>query len=169
MDFQPKMGVISYQLGDEVVAVKLERDGEAMRITIADRVYEVSVIYSRADELTFTVDGTIHTAFIASEGSTQYVAINSEVFELRKPDPHHAQRKQPHSDDNLTASMPGQVIKVLVNSGDVVQRGQPLIVLEAMKMEIKIAAPRDGHVMKVLVQQGQVVDRGQGLVELLDE
>jgi biotin carboxyl carrier protein len=47
-----------------------------------------------------------------------------------------------------------------------VQRGQALIVLEAMKMEIKIAAPHDGHVTKVLVAQGQVVDRDQSLVEI---
>ena len=51
----------------------------------------------------------------------------------------------------------------------VVQRGQPLIVLEAMKMEIKIAAPHDGRVAKVLVKPGQVVDRGQGLIEMTNE
>jgi biotin carboxyl carrier protein len=65
--------------------------------------------------------------------------------------------------------MPGQVSKVLVGEGDSVQRGQPLIVLEAMKMEIKIAASHDGRVVKVLVKSGQVVDRGQTLIEMNDE
>jgi biotin carboxyl carrier protein len=159
MDFQ-------FQCGDDVTAVKLERDGEAVRITIADRVCDVKVIHSRAGELTFQVDGIIHTAFIAGEGSTRYIAVDGEVFELKQPAARRARRTQHHGEDSLTASMPGQVAKVLVNAGDTVQRGQALIVLEAMKMEIKIAAPHDGHVTKVLVAQGQVVDRDQSLVEI---
>jgi biotin carboxyl carrier protein len=62
--------------------------------------------------------------------------------------------------------MPGQVTRVLIAEGDPVQRGQPLIILEAMKMEIKIAAPHDGRVAKVLVKPGQVVERGQALIEI---
>ncbi len=162
MDFQ-------YQSGDELKIVRLERAGEALRITIADRVYAVSVVHSRAGELTFTVDGIIHTAYVADDGALRYVATDGEVFEIKKPDARRARRRQRQGEDNLTASMPGQITKVLVNAGDVVQRGQSLVVLEAMKMEIKIAAPRDGRVMKVSVQQGQVVDRGQELIEMDQE
>jgi biotin carboxyl carrier protein len=162
------MKIISYQIGDEAVTVRLERDGEVVRVAITDRVYEASVIHSRAGEVTFRVDGITHTAFVTDDGSTRYVAIAGDVFELKKPDARRARRKQHHGEDNLTASMPGQITKVLVREGDAVQRGQPLIVLEAMKMEIKIAAPHDGRVAKVLVRQGQVVDRGQYLIELID-
>lgn len=158
-----------YQLGDEVKVVRLERDGEIVRITIADRVYAVRVIHARAGELTFTVDGVRHTACAASDGSTRFVAVDGEVFELKLPEARRTRRKQHHGEDNLTASMPGQITKVLVHVGDTVQRGQPLIVLEAMKMEIKIAAPHDGRVVKVLVKPGQVVDRGQALIEMSNE
>jgi 3-methylcrotonyl-CoA carboxylase alpha subunit len=161
MDFQ-------YQLDDEVKAVRLERDGEVVQITIADRAYEVSVIHSRAGELTFKVDGVMHTAYVAHDGSARFVAIDGDVFELKQPETRRTRRKQQHGEDNLTASMPGQVTKVLIGEGDRVQRGQPLIVLAAMKMEIKIAAPHDGRVVKVLVKVGQVVDRGQYLIELVD-
>ncbi len=162
MDFQ-------YQLDDEVKTVRLERNGEVVRITIADRAYEVSVIHLQAGELTFRVDGVMHTAFVAQDGSTRFVAIDGDVFELKQPAPRRVRRKQQHGEDNLTASMPGQVTSVLIDEGDRVQRGQPLIVLEAMKMEIKIAAPHDGRVAKVLVKPGQVVDRGQVLLELTNE
>jgi 3-methylcrotonyl-CoA carboxylase alpha subunit len=157
---------LQYQLGDEVKVLRLERDGEIARVTIADRIYEVSVLHSRAGELTFTVDGTTHTAFAANDGTTHFIAVDGDVFGLKKPDARRARRRQHHGEDNLTASMPGQVTKVLIGEGDVVQRGQPLIVLEAMKMEIRIAAPHDGRVVKVLVKSGQVVDRGQGLIEI---
>lgn len=164
-----EMETASYQRGDEVVTVRLEREGEVVRMTIADHVYEVSVIHSRAGEVTFKVDDSIHTAFVADDGSTRYVAIAGDVFELKRPDTHRARRTSQPGENNLTASMPGQITKVLVHEGDVVQRGQPLIVLEAMKMEIKIAAPHDGRVAKVLVEQGQVVDRGQMLIEITNE
>jgi 3-methylcrotonyl-CoA carboxylase alpha subunit len=157
---------LQYQLGDEVTVLRLERDGELTRITIADRVYEVSILHTRSGELTFTVDGITHTAYIASEGTTRYIAIDGDVFELKKPDERRVRRKQQHGEDNLAASMPGQVTKVLVSEGDSVQRGQPLIVLEAMKMEIRIAAPHDGRVVKVLAQPGQIIDRGQELIEM---
>jgi biotin carboxyl carrier protein len=160
---------LQYQLGDEVKGVRVDRAGEIARITIADRVYEVRVIDFRAGELTFSVDGATHTAFIAHEGSTHYIAIDGDVCELKKPAARSVQRKQHHREDNLTASMPGQVTKVLIGEGDAVQRGQPLIVLEAMKMEIKVAAPHDGRVARVLVKSGQIVERGQGLVEMSNE
>jgi 3-methylcrotonyl-CoA carboxylase alpha subunit len=162
MDFQ-------YQIDAEVTTVQIERDGEVMRVTIADRVCEVSILHSRAGELTYTVDGTTHTAFTANDGTTHFIAIDGDVFELKKPNVRHARRKQYHGEDRLTASMPGQVTKVLIAEGDSVQRGQPLVILEAMKMEIKIAAPRDGRVVKMLVKPGQIVDRGQALIEMNNE
>lgn len=164
-----EMGTISYQLGDDLKVVRLERHGAGAQIVIGDSVYEVRVIDMRKSEVAFNVNGTTHIASIASTDTTRYVAIEGDVFELKKPDLRRARRKQRHGEDNLTASMPGQVTKVLVAEGDVVQRGQSLIVLEAMKMEIKIAAPHTGRITKVLVKPGQIVDRGQGLVEMTNE
>ncbi len=62
--------------------------------------------------------------------------------------------------------MPGVVTRVLVAAGDEVKRGQPLVVLEAMKMEHQIRAPRDGRVAKVNAGPGQMVAGGATLVEL---
>jgi biotin carboxyl carrier protein len=70
------------------------------------------------------------------------------------------------SGGDLTAQMPGQVVETLVSDGESVASGQTLVILEAMKMEIRIAAPADGVVKKVLVSQGDIVDRGQPLVEM---
>ena len=62
--------------------------------------------------------------------------------------------------------MPGQVRAVNVAEGESVTKGQTLLVLEAMKMEIRIQAPRDGKVAKLFVQQGQTVEREQMLIEI---
>jgi acetyl-CoA carboxylase biotin carboxylase subunit len=66
----------------------------------------------------------------------------------------------------LEAAMPGQVRGVLVSVGDTVEKGQALALLEAMKMEIRVAAPQSGKVLKVLIQVGDVVERGQQLFEI---
>jgi biotin carboxyl carrier protein len=54
----------------------------------------------------------------------------------------------------------------MVHEGETVEMGQTLIVMEAMKMEIRITAPADGKIAKLHVQQGDTVDRGQLLVEV---
>jgi biotin carboxyl carrier protein len=66
----------------------------------------------------------------------------------------------------LDAPIPGKVVKVHVSVGDVVEAGQALVVLEAMKMENELTADRPGKVAAVHVEPGQIVDAGGLLVEL---
>ncbi|RWE19012.1 MAG: biotin/lipoyl-binding protein [Mesorhizobium sp.] len=65
--------------------------------------------------------------------------------------------------------MPGVVTRVAVKSGDIVARGDPLIVMEAMKMEQTLPAPRDGVVAEVLVSSGEQVQDGAILLKLEPE
>jgi biotin carboxyl carrier protein len=60
----------------------------------------------------------------------------------------------------LVAPMPGKVVRVLVHAGDVVRARQPLVVVEAMKMENELRAGRDGRVASIHVQEGASVDAG---------
>ena len=66
----------------------------------------------------------------------------------------------------LTAQMPGTVIRVLVRQGDTVSARQPLLVLEAMKMETPVVSPFEGRVRRLLVEEGHQVATGTPLVEL---
>jgi geranyl-CoA carboxylase alpha subunit len=65
--------------------------------------------------------------------------------------------------------MPGSVLATEVNAGDTVGKGQLLVILEAMKMEHRIVAPRDGIVEQLHVTVGDQVDNAQLLVTLADE
>lgn len=70
------------------------------------------------------------------------------------------------SSGTLRAPMPGAIRAVLVQPGERVQKGQPLLMLEAMKMELKLSAPFDGLVESVSAAVGQRVERGQPLAKL---
>jgi biotin carboxyl carrier protein len=80
----------------------------------------------------------------------------------------HALEEQPAAGgkQTLTAPMPGTVLRVLVAEGDAVEARQPLLVLEAMKMETPIVAPYAGRVTQVHVEEGASVAAGAPLVAL---
>jgi biotin carboxyl carrier protein len=62
--------------------------------------------------------------------------------------------------------MPGRIVRVLVAKGDEVQTGQPLVVIEAMKMENELKSKRAGKVVEVLVTQGAAVEGNAKLLRL---
>ncbi len=80
-----------------------------------------------------------------------------ETFTLKPFDPFEAAEHGGEAADRVITPMPGKIIQVLVKAGDVVKRGQPLAMLEAMKMEHTLAAPADATVESVNVAQGDQV------------
>ena len=64
----------------------------------------------------------------------------------------------------VNAPMPGNILRIDVAKGDTVKAGQVLVILEAMKMENEIVAPKDGTVAQVVTSKGAVVDTGSPLI-----
>jgi 3-methylcrotonyl-CoA carboxylase alpha subunit len=87
---------------------------------------------------------------------------------LRFPDPTHADEPHGPGDDVLRAPMHGKLVAVFVLPGEEVSRGQRVAVVEAMKMEHALTAPRDGRVADVLAKAGQQVEQGAVIVRLQD-
>ena len=79
-------------------------------------------------------------------------------------DPLTYEQSEDVSDFRLSAPMPGNVIRVLVKAGEKVISGQPLLVMEAMKMEHTINAPADGIVEQVFFQTGDLVQNDAELI-----
>ncbi len=78
----------------------------------------------------------------------------------------HRKRWTPQDPRIIVCVIPGVILKLHVKPGAHVQRGDPLLVLEAMKMQNDIVAPMDGRVTSVHVTTGQLVTKGQTLLEL---
>ncbi len=72
-------------------------------------------------------------------------------------DPFHFEQEDTGADGRLTAMMPGRVVKVMAKAGDAIKKGQPLIIMEAMKMEHTIVSPKDGVVEDVRFRENDLV------------
>ena len=155
-----------YQLGNDITTVRVEKSGAGYVVTINGQVFHVTAT-PKPGELALTIDGARYTALVAANGPQRWVAFDSQPFVLTVP---QATKKAWHGrkggHDSLEAQMPGLVRQVLVAEGDSVEQGQVLLVLEAMKMEMRVSAPHAGVVEKISVREGETVGRGQALVEL---
>ncbi len=124
-----------YQVGDTTTIVRLEQDETTYKITIRDQVYEVpiaSVRHAGPGELAFTLGNKHYLAHVAVDDSKRFIAFDANVIALAKTETASRQQVRNASDGGLIATMPGQVVKVLVTEGDTVTRGQALVILEAM-------------------------------------
>ena len=137
---QPGDGNYELIIGEEHVVAKLLDDGSAV------------------------IDGVRRAADVAHSGDRLCVFHETGRCVFSLFDPAEAAAEETDSTGDLTAPMPGKVTHVHVKAGATVKRGQPLLVLEAMKMEHTIAAPADGTVTELRCQAGDQVDDGVALV-----
>lgn len=94
------------------------------------------------------------------------VAVGSSNYDFVSVEPGTRSGRRGLAAPEITAPMPGKVLRVMVKEGDAVTAGQTLVVLEAMKMETSLAAESAATVKRVLVSEGEMVDHGAVLVEL---
>jgi 3-methylcrotonyl-CoA carboxylase alpha subunit len=121
----------------------------------------------RADgTLTVALDGVLRHATVLDHGSDTAVFLDGENWRLVEIDPLAAQEGDDPGAGRLTAPMPGRVTQLLVGAGDAVRRGEPLMIIEAMKMEHTVTAPVDGTVEAVRFAVGDLVEEGAELITL---
>ena len=155
-----------YEVNGEIHTVRVEREGEGRyRVTVGDRTYAVEAHRPEHGRLHLSIEGRRCRAYVAREGARRYVAFGARPYVLEQSRGRRRARAAAH-EGSLEAQMPGQVVAVLVEEGQEVEAGQTLVVLEAMKMELRVIAPTAGRVRAVFCQPGDVVERGQQLVEL---
>lgn len=149
--------------------INLERqpDGTFLAL-IGEEEYVVAALQMPDNGWLLHVDGKRFVVHTASEKEKRFVHIDGVQYQLDKSAGRRRKSSGGSTPGSLQAEMPGQVIDVRVAEGDRVSAGQVLVVLEAMKMEIRLTAPYDGTVVKLRVSQGDLVDRGQLLVEVVE-
>ena len=112
------------------------------------------------------LDGVHGRATVLDHGLETVVFLSGENWRLIEIDPLAAREGDDPGAGRLTAPMPGRVTQLLVEAGDAVRRGEPLMIIEAMKMEHTVAAPVDGIVEAVRFAVGDLVEEGAELIAL---
>jgi 3-methylcrotonyl-CoA carboxylase alpha subunit len=148
----------------------------ALRVAARDRVVATlrgelhAVSFEQTgDDIVIDDNGARFRATVVVQGDTRHVFMADGHFRLDSVDPlAHAAVVDEHG-GHLTAPMSGTVVAVMVKPGDRVEKGAPLVVLEAMKMEHTIAAPDAALVEAVNCRVGERVAEGADLVDLAEE
>jgi 3-methylcrotonyl-CoA carboxylase alpha subunit len=151
--------------GERTRSVTLTPLGEGRYRAEVDGVpLEVTIAGDADGRIHLTLDGQTTVARVAAAGERRFVRIGRLDYVVERA-PRGRRGAAAHG-GGLEAPMPGLVTRVMAGAGDTVTRGQPLVAIEAMKMEHLIRAPRDGVVRSIAAKQGQMVDGGIALVEL---
>ena len=130
-----------YQNGAAVHTVTVEPDGDRLTVRVGESVFSIVARPVDQGRLDLEVDGRRLRAYAVQSGNKYYVAVEGQTWTFQRPD-ERARRKSGAGagTGSLQAAMPGRVLDVLVAEGDVVAKGDTLVLLEAMKMELRITA-----------------------------
>lgn len=167
MRYSVKVGERRFEV--EIVGDHISVDGQSVDA-------EVSRAHGREGRVTVGLNGARRIVSVERWESGWLVHRDGDSFEVEVENERTRLLKKfgpaggaASGDGRVKAPMPGLVIRVNVEEGTVVEKGQGLLVLEAMKMENEIKAPVAGKVAKILAESGQPVDKGVVLVELSGE
>ena len=141
------------------------RPDDSFAAAIDDVSFSGRVLEWLEDRLRIEVEGTQLNCIVRNVGDIWYV--NSRLGQTEFVEvPRYPEATGAAGGGGLTAPVPGRIVSVEVAMGDVVSAGQTLVVIEAMKVEHRVAAPADGKVIDVLVARGDNVDAHQVLVHM---
>jgi biotin carboxyl carrier protein len=155
--------------GTRIHAVELERVGDQWRIILNGEQLDADVAEIAPNTLSILIRGESHEIRVArsSDGllkiQTGLREFTAEVTDQRSWRGRRLAHVEAEGRQQITAPMAGKVVRVLVKSGEKVEVGQGLLVVEAMKMQNEIRSTKSGTVERLLVQEGQTVNASETL------
>ena len=161
------------ELDGQTVSVHIERveagEESVYRLTIGDTPpITVPALQAEPGVLSLMLRGRSYEAGVLALDDGYEVDVLGIPHELSVIDPKRKALRTAGSAGgaSLKTQMPGRVVRVLVSEGDVVEKGEPLVVVEAMKMENELKSPQAGTIARVLVKEGDVLEARAVLIEL---
>jgi biotin carboxyl carrier protein len=140
-------------------------DGTAVDLELLEAETGLYLLRQGNEQVVAQVDGTgAKTTVALRRPGKDVVVVAAEVGEVRRVAAVAARGAQSAGPVTIRSPIPGRVVKVLVKAGDPVAAGATAVVLEAMKMENELKAPRAGTVTAVLCAEGTAVEAGQDLI-----
>jgi len=167
------MTTLALDVGGVVRQVRVTREGARLVVDVDGRrhVLDAAATEPGRWSLLFDERRESHEVLVRNgQPGAWLVHVDGATVPVRLLDPRRRYGTPAGGSDagvvRIVAPMPGKIVKVLVESGAVVAARQPLVIVEAMKMENELRAPRPGTVTDVLVSEGALVEAGAPLVTM---
>ena len=154
-----------YRFGDAQTGVSVLARNDGYALSLADKTHDVRGKIDERGALRVEIDGVRKDAAVIAAGHMRHVFLDGRAWRLAAVDPLHVATDSAGGHGGLLAPMPGKIIAIIAEAGAKVDKGAPLLILEAMKMEHTIAAPSDGVLKAHRFAVGDQVSDGAELVE----
>ncbi len=137
-----------------------ERVENQVQVSLDGKTYEVSIDFIQADEFLMKIDGRVYDAIVTTNSNSYSVSLNGKDIHIAKKTALQLLRGKNSvaKKKEVKTSMPGRIVKVMIKEGDEVEEGQPVMILEAMKMQNEIKAPQPGKVISIRPKEGESVE-----------
>ena len=156
-----------YEYGNKVYHLSVKEDKNIFKVEIDGEEIPTEVLVFNAGFLKFSIGNRVHKSVVSKDKEVVNVFMDGMVYRLKE---HKAGAPEPTSkneeEGTLNSPISGKVVKILVKAGDVIIKGQELLIIEAMKMEHKVKSPYAGKVKAVNFKVEDKVDIGQLLVDV---
>ena len=154
-----------FRLGETQTCVTVAYRGDRYTLSVDGRRTEARGRLDPRGSMRVEFDGTRMDATVIVAGEKRHVFLHGRTWQLANVDPLHHAGEGGGAEGGLLAPMPGKVIALLAEAGSKVEKGAPLLILEAMKMEHTITAPAPGTLKAFRFAVGDQVGDGAELVE----
>ncbi len=159
---------VSLNIDGEGKEVTVERKGDGYTVTVDGRAYDVSSASISDGVLNFFIGRHSYRAFVSGNERGTYISLDGRDHLVRDEEAADTSEKRTHhhGDGTVEAPMPGNIVAVTIQEGDMVKAGDPVVILESMKMQNEITSPVSGEVEKVNCKVGDQVAFNDVLVEI---
>ena len=162
---------LEFNIGQQHYSLSIQKKNEHYQIEIGDEIVVLKAEHLTPNCIILKDENGTQRIFIASTQDKTFVHFQGRQLIIDHPEA--AEKTSYQGDDQLLgtdtaicAPMPGKILKILVEKDQKVAAKQNLVIVEAMKMEHNIRAPRNGIVAKVNFKEGDLVDTGQEILEI---
>ncbi len=157
---------LSYQNKIFNIDIREEKDGLA--VTVGDNTFQLEDCRLQDCVMDYRLADRVMQIYFIQDKDDYHVASNGEYYVIRKAEvtAHDTKGATAVETNSIVSSMPGLLVKAAVKVGDKVKSGDTLVIVEAMKMQNELRAPRDGIVKSINFKEGEQVDAFQPIVEL---
>ena len=151
---------------DRFCEIKLIAKENGLSLFLGDESYEVSDIEISAGVIEFTLRRYTIKYEYEQENEIVRVFDNGGIFDFELQENYEQRDNTEINEGKVTAPITGTVVKILKKNGQMVSAGEPLIIIEAMKMEYELKAPKAGRIKKMKVKIKEIINQNDILVEI---